>query len=141
MEVALEALSKTEAGLFLLTGSEVKVGHCAIINQFDRPESNLVVIIQAIDDHAGMVQAKYLSSNFAMISCYGPLSNAVPLDKFGVSAVAYQGIYSCFANDLEPTAVYPDLSPRRWQEKSPVGIKLRSDVFATALALEIGRFV
>lgn len=132
-----EVLSKTEIGLFMLVGSEIKAGHCAIINQFDRPESNLVVVIQAVDSHTGMVQAKYLSSNFTMLSCYGPLSNVTPLDRFGVSAVASQGIYSCFKNDLEVTAMYPDSSQRKWQERSPVGVRLRPDVLTTALALEI----
>lgn len=114
--------AKPEPKLTELAASELKVGHCVIINHFDRPCTRHVAVI--IRKQGSDLIARYLNAPLdeALSEIRGSDEDATPINHFGV-AVYGRTIsdgtpdYRCdgSANHLA-TALYKDGKPRHWQD-------------------------
>ena len=120
----------------MLRGSEVSIGHCVIVNEFDRPSGDLLAVIVDMkgDDRFWW---KYLNADGRLddfskgrgFVCY--VNEATPVQKFGVYVTTNRHIYLCHKM-LKSSATYRDGSARKWQETIPIKYKIRPDVLALA---------
>ena len=101
-----------------LLSTEVKPGHCVIINDCDNPGSRHVAVVTVVQP--GMVRAVYLCAAIHMTECATTHpAEVMPLSRFGVRVVLCEcsESYRCEPDKALPlTAVYPDGKTRQWQE-------------------------
>jgi hypothetical protein len=108
------ALSPGNLNLRSLACSEVAVGHCVILNDFDRPCNKLVAVITKIEN--GRVIARYLSNRTMMQECHALIDGVTPISQFGLSVITDGLFFWCAINPTAtPTATYPNGEKREWQ--------------------------
>lgn len=127
-----------------LPGLELSVGHCVILNDFEKPCGKLVtVVVEIIGKFAYL---KYLNAE-KELSSYNTgkgigvriidnkLHNITPLEKFGVVACynPETKLYYC-KKVSESVATYKNGEPRQWQESEPYRYKARPTVVKFCLS-------
>jgi len=119
----------------VLPASEVAVGHCVIVNDYDQTCGNLVAVVVAIE--GDNVRTKYLSDWRAVdqmnkVGCINPAWRVTPVATFGVEVrVDADGRYWC-ERVGESSAEYPDGKRRLWQENGTHAHRARADVLTIA---------
>jgi len=103
-----------------LLASEIKRGHCVIVNDIDAPCSKLVAVV--IEVEGDIVVARYLAASVDFKrSCRNQANVVTPVEHFGYRVDHDRGHFRCSADaTLQERAKYPDGEPRRWQDWSRV---------------------
>lgn len=122
-------LSDINDNLLSLPSTKREVGHLVIVNEYDRPCTDLIAVIMRIDKHndVNIYYCAYLKEGIASIVedklCLVGTVNPTPLSYFGIQVklditklVSKEWPYSVIKTEEEPTAIYPDGQPRHWQE-------------------------
>lgn len=96
-----------------LLGSDIRLGHCVIVNEFDRPCARLIAVIDRIEDD--FVWCRYLSTTTGVRICVSHGNDVTPIERFGIIAIASHRSYRIEAFQ-KSNAKYKDGSERIWQE-------------------------
>lgn len=102
-----------------LLGSRVNVGHCCIVNEYDKPGAALVAVVQALEGN--VARLIYLSKNVSKrrdgAHALASYESIVPVNVFGVRIYCDPSEKHYWVVDSgESNASYPDGSPRSWQD-------------------------
>lgn len=119
-----------------LKGSEVKPGHCVILNEIERPCGRLVAVIGSIE---GSIATCYYLNADPDLSWHNRLGMVIdlsdtlhcltPVEQFGVEVRYSKTIGKFCCVKTRPTsAVYKNGKARFWQECNPAMYEARRDV-------------
>lgn len=110
-----------------LPASEIKVGHCVIINDVECPEGRMVSVITGFEHgtNGGTVITQYLSSRkeldgYNRRGVFSPRCTVSPVGWFGVTVFVNSDMQYWCEKTGESRATYRDGKPRQWQESCPV---------------------
>jgi len=122
------------ADYVVLPASEVAVGHCVILNDYDAPASGTVAVVVSVEGDD--VACEYLSE--AMGKSHRPL----PMERGGPTPIALFGVEVRFAGGKfwchvvgDSRAKYRNGTPRRWQESAAK--RIAACLRVAALTLEV----
>lgn len=110
-----EVQRQRKTGIIQLPASDVAVGHCVIVNEFDRPAGRFIAKITSIN--GPIVEAKYLhpSIKSSNATCVATKSQVMPVERFGVRVMTNNSVYWC-ERFGETEATYSDGEIRQWQD-------------------------
>jgi hypothetical protein len=125
----------------ILLSSEIAVGHCVILNDYEQPCGKYIVVIIKIEN--GIAHCKYLNSIDVLdqfndggmkilLDC--GMHQMTPVSKFGVEVHydTFTNRYTC-ERVRESIATYDDNTHREWQEHETYCHLARYDVIDIAI--------
>ena len=107
--------------------SKVKVGDFIIINEFDRPCTRLVAVIQEMYAHS--VVAKYITCGTGVKTCCAAIEDVTKVEDFGVKLELSHAYVTGYPVAPTKAKYKKDGSPRHWQPEHDETHEIRAELY------------